>query len=57
MLYTVIYKKKVIIEAENVGEAEDLALEGDFIVEEEEIFKTRPTTKSEKIYFGFYQEL
>ena len=57
MLYTVIYKKKVIVEAENVGEAEDLALEGEFIVEEEEIFKTRPTTKSERIYFGLYQEL
>ena len=57
MLYTVIYKKKVIVEAEDVGEAEDLALEGDFIIEEEEIFKTRPTTNSERIYFGLYQEL
>ena len=57
MLYTVIYKKKVIVEAENVGEAEDLALKVDFIVEEEEIFKTRPTTNSERIYFGLYQEL
>ena len=57
MLYTVIYKKKVIVEAENVEEAEDLALEGNFIVEEEEIFKTRPITNSERIYFGIYKEL
>ena len=57
MLYTVIFKKKIIIEAESADEAEQLALEGDSIVEEEEVFKTRPTTNSERIYFGIYQEL
>ena len=54
MLYTVIFKKKMIIEAESADEAEQLALEGDSIIEEEEVFKTRQTTKSERIYFGLY---
>ena len=57
MLYTVIFKKKILVEAENADEAEQLALEGDSIIEEEEVFKTRPTTKSERIYFGLYQEI
>ena len=57
MLYTVIFKKKMIIEAENADEAEQLALEGDSNIEEEEVFKTRPTTNSERIYFGLYQEI
>ena len=57
MLYTVIFKKKILVEAENADEAEQLALEGDSIIEEEEVFKTRPTTKSERIYFGLYQDI
>ena len=57
MLYTVIFKKKIIVEADNAYEAEQLALEDNSIIEEEEIFKTRPTTNSERIYFGLYQEI
>ena len=51
MLYTVIYKKKLIVEADNSDEAEELAENGDCIVEEQELFAIRPTTQSERIWY------
>lgn len=51
MLYTVIIKKRVIVEADCADEAQELAENGESVVDYEEIFGIRPTTKSERIYF------
>ena len=51
MLYTVIIKKRVIVEADCADEAQELAENGESIVDYEEILGIRPTTQSEKIYF------
>ena len=51
MLYTVIYKKKLIIEADCSDEAEEFAKNGECIVEEQKLFAIRPTTQSERIWY------
>ena len=51
MLYTIVFKKKVIVEADCADEAQELAENGCTVVEEEEIACIRPTTKSERIWF------
>ena len=51
MLYTVIIKKRVIVEADCADEAQELAENDVSIIDHEEIFGIRPTTKSERIYF------
>lgn len=51
MLYTVSFKKRIIVEADSVDEAQELAKNGESVVDYEEIFGIRPTTKSERIYF------
>ena len=52
MLYTIIFKEKFIVEADNAVEAQELALKDKNIIKEKDYLITRPTTKSERIYFG-----
>ena len=52
MLYTVIYKEKYIVEADNAVEAEQLALEDNNAIKQKDLLVTRPTTKSEHIWAG-----
>ena len=64
MLYTVIIKKKLIIDADNADEARILAALGDnavnmsgkLITQEEIITNTRKTTQSEKIWFSLIDQ-
>ena len=52
MLYTIIFKEKFIVEADNAVEAQELALKDKNIIKKKDHLITRPTTKSERIYFG-----
>ena len=56
MFFTCIVRKRVIVEADSVEEAEELYHNDDSIVEEEELERIRKMTNSEKIYFGLYDE-
>lgn len=51
MLYTVIIKKRVIVETDCADGAQELAENGEAVLKYEEILGIRPTTKSERIYF------
>ena len=57
MLYTIVFKKKVIVEADCADEAQELAENGYTVVEEEELAYIRPTTKSERIWFDLTTNL
>ena len=57
MLYTIVYKKKLIVEADCADDAQELAENGCTVCEEEEIYLIRPTTKSERIWFDLTTNL
>ena len=57
MFYTIVFVKKVIVEADCADEAQELAENGCTVVEEEEISHIRPTTKSERIWFDLTTNL
>ena len=56
MFFTCIVRKRVIVEADSLEEAEEMYHNEDSIVEEESIERIRKMTNSEKIYFGLYDE-
>ncbi len=56
MLFTCIVRKRVIVEADSLEEAEEVYHNEDSIVEEESLERIRKMTNSEKIYFGIYDE-
>ena len=57
MLYTIVIKKKLIVEADCADEAQEFAENGCTVREEEEISLIRPTTKSERIWFDLTTNL
>ena len=52
MLYTVIIKKKAIVDASSPEDARDALEADDVIIYDEEISRIRETTKSEKINYS-----
>lgn len=56
MLFTCIVRKRVIVEADSLEEAEEVYHNEDSIFEEESLERIRKMTNSEKIYFGIYDE-
>lgn len=56
MFFTCIVRKRVIVEADSLEEAEEMYHNEDSIVEEESLERIRKMTNSEKIYFGLYDE-
>ena len=57
MFYTIVFVKKVIVEADCADEAQKLAENGCTVVKVKEISHIIPTTKSEQIWFDLTTNL